>query len=64
MLLGFYLFAIICAVMVVVSLVTNKPQKDLPTLKSVLVQDGKKPKLLWALWGVLAAIMIGLYLIF
>jgi solute:Na+ symporter, SSS family len=66
LLLAFYLFAGICAFMAVVSLLTQKSaeEEDMPTLRQTYAEIGQTPRLVWWLWGVLAAIMAALYLIF
>ncbi|MFV2065427.1 MAG: sodium:solute symporter [Pirellulales bacterium] len=66
LLVSFFLFAGICAFMIVVSLVTRKSpdQEDLPTLKETYANQSTQPRLVWFLWGVLALIMFALYVIF
>ena len=66
LLLSFYLFAGICTFMILVSLVTQKSpdEEDLPTLKETYAQQGTKPTGVWCLWGVLAAIMLVIYVVF
>jgi SSS family solute:Na+ symporter len=64
LLLSFYLFAALTVLMIVVSLCTEKqPEKRLPTLRESYAQ-GQSPKTLWRWWGVLAAIMGGVYIFF
>lgn len=68
LLLSFYIFAGICVFMVVLSLLTeNSPDEErLPTLGQAQAQgsQGSRARLIWALWGVLAAIMLAIYIIF
>lgn len=66
LLLAFYLFVGISAFMVVASLCTRKSsdEEDLPTLKETYSSQGTQPRLIWCLWGVLAVIMLALYLVF
>lgn len=67
MLNAFFLFAGLCVLMVVTSLLT-KPSPDeqqLPTLResSEAAAAGSTTRV-WTLWAILAAIMLGLYLVF
>ena len=66
MLLSFYLFAGLCAFMVLLSLATknSSSEEQLPSLKETYAAQGTQPKLIWVLWGVLAVIMLSIYLIF
>jgi len=66
LLLSFYLFVGICAFMIVVSLATRKSpvEEDLPTLRETYAVQGGQSRLLWILWGILAAIMVGIYALF
>jgi len=66
LLLSFYLFAGIAAFMVVVSLFTrNSPTEvNLPALRDTYADQEARPKLVWCLWGVLALIMLGIYVVF
>ena len=66
LLLSFYIFAGICAFMVVVSLLTRNAttEERLPSLKQTYVQQGTSSRSLWMLWGVLAFIMLAIYLVF
>ena len=66
LLLSFYLFAGIATFMVVVSLLTrNSPTEvNLPLLKETYAEQGTHPKFVWCLWGVLALIMLGIYVVF
>ncbi len=66
MLLSFYIFAGICALMVVVSLLTrNSPNEEqLPSLKETYAQQGARSRSMWLLWAILAAIMAVIYLFF
>jgi len=64
LLLSFYLFVALTVLMIVVSWFTQKqPEQGLPTLRESYAQ-GQSPKTLWRWWGVLAAIMGGLYVFF
>jgi solute:Na+ symporter, SSS family len=65
MLLSFYLFVFLCAVMVVISFFTKDehPAKALPTLKETY-KTGESYKTVWILWAILAVIMVALYIIF
>jgi solute:Na+ symporter, SSS family len=66
LLVSFYLFAGICLLMVLVSLVTNKSrnEEDLPTLRETYSRQGGQGRLVWILWSILAVIMLGLYVLF
>lgn len=66
LLLSFYIFAGICLFMVVMSLLTrNAPnEEELPPLKKVQATQGSGPRFIWMLWGILAVIMITIYVIF
>jgi SSS family solute:Na+ symporter len=63
LLLSFYLFVAIAALMIGASLATRKsPQEEpLPTLKETYAALGRSPAMVWALWGVLAGIMLSVY---
>ncbi|MEE2659551.1 MAG: sodium/solute symporter [Candidatus Latescibacterota bacterium] len=63
MLLAFYLFAGICAFMVLTSLATrnDKREEKMPTLGETYRDLDQKPGLVWGLWAVLAAIMLAIY---
>jgi solute:Na+ symporter, SSS family len=65
MLLSFYLFVFLCVVMIVISLFTKdkNPAEALPTLKETY-RTGESYKTVWILWGILAVIMVALYIIF
>lgn len=66
LLLSFYIFAGICYFMVVVSLLTRKgpDEEDLPSLREVQESQGTRPRFMLGLWGILAAIMFAIYVIF
>ena len=66
LLLSFYLFVGICAFMVVISLLTQKSpeEENLPTLKETYTNQGTQPGPVWTFWGLLAVIMLALYLVF
>lgn len=66
LLLSFYIFAGICVFMVVVSLLTrNLPiEERLPALKQTYIQQGASARSIWKLWGILAVIMLAIYLVF
>ena len=66
MLLSFYLFAGLCGFMVVLSLLTtHSPQEEqLPTLKETYAKHKTQPRLIWTLWGVLAVVMLVIYIVF
>ena len=66
LMLSFYLFAGCCVFMVAVSLVTRNapPDERLPTLKEIGTSREAGSRLVWMLWGVLAACMAGLYWVF
>ena len=66
LMVSFYLFAVICSFMVVASLLTrNAPSEEqLPSLRDTYTSQASNPKLIWALWGVLAICMGAIYLIF
>ena len=63
LLLSFYLFAGICAFMVLVSLATrNSPEEEkLPTLKETYAARATRTGPVWGLWAVLGGIMLALY---
>ena len=63
LLISFYLFAGICALMVVVSLLTGRSpdEEQLPSLEEAYAESGTSSRPVWALWAVLGAIMIALY---
>ena len=63
LLVSFYLFAGICTLMVVVSLLTrNSPQEeDLPAMGRLYRAQKTRTARVWLLWGVLAVIMFALY---
>ena len=52
--------------MVVVSLLTRKSfdEQDLSTLREAYISQNTQPRLVWNLWGVLAVVMLTLYLVF
>jgi SSS family solute:Na+ symporter len=66
LLVSFYVFAGLCAFMIMVSLLTKKSpgEEDLPTIREAQQQQGSRSKLIWPLWGVLAVIMFALYVFF
>ncbi|MBD3322583.1 MAG: sodium/solute symporter [Chitinivibrionales bacterium] len=66
LLVSFYLFSAWCVLMVVVSLLTKKDsgEEDPPTLQETRKAHGKQQRRIWTLWGVLAVIMVVLYVIF
>ena len=65
LLLAFYLFAGIVAFMVITSLLTQKSpdEEDIPTLRETYAEMDVSPRLVWALWGGLAAIMMTIYVV-
>jgi len=66
LLMSFMLFAGLCAVMVVVSLLTRNAsgETELPRLRETYREQEGRPGRIWAGWLVLAAVMAGLYLLF
>ena len=64
LLLAFYLFAGICAFMVVVSLLTERSaeEEEMPTLKETYADMDSSPRFVWKLWGILAVIMMVIYI--
>lgn len=66
LLVSFYLFLGICVFMILVSLITHKSsaEENLPTLRETYALQGGQSRLVWALWGILALIMAGLYGLF
>ena len=64
--LSFYIFAAICALFVIVSVLTkNSPDEEqLPTLAEVYTSAGGTVKSIWVGWAALAVIMLGIYIIF
>jgi solute:Na+ symporter, SSS family len=63
LLMSFYLCVALCAFMVAVSLVTKNSasEEPLPTLEEAYKKVGRKPRHVWAAWGVLSVIMILIY---
>jgi len=63
LLVSFYLFAGICALMVLVSLATRRSpvEEDLPTMTELYGTQRTPTRRIWLLWEVLAVIMIGIY---
>lgn len=65
LLLSFYLFLAMSAVLVAVTLLTKPPAvHTLPSIAESWRSGGKSPARVWLLWGVLAALMCGIYLYF
>ena len=66
MLVSFYLYVILAVFMVSLSLLTKAPAAGtgLPTLAETYRRGGGHSKLVWALWGVLAALMAAIYVYF
>jgi hypothetical protein len=66
MLLSFYIFAGICAFMVIVSLLTrHRPgEEQLPSLRQTYAEQSSSSGPVWLLWGVLAIIMAVIYTVF
>jgi len=66
LILSFYLFVVLLIVMIISSLLTNKvPEKELYSImESYRMMGYKSGKMIWLLWGGLAIIMDGLYIIF
>ncbi|MEA1951828.1 MAG: sodium:solute symporter [Planctomycetota bacterium] len=66
LLMSFYLFVVNCTLMVVVSLMTRKSpyEEDLPSLGQARAWAGSQSPWIWGLWGLLAAIMLTLYVVF
>jgi SSS family solute:Na+ symporter len=64
--LSFLIFSALCIMMVVVSLLTQKEGEvsPLPTLAETYRASGKVSSGVWAAWGILIAVMVGLYLFF
>ncbi len=63
---SFLLFAVLILLMIVVSLLTEKPAKEfeLPKLRETYASQGHSAKSIWVLWVVLASVMVSIYLIF
>jgi len=66
LLLSFHLFVRICLFMILVSLLTkhSPDEEPLPTLKETYAGQGRTPTFIWLLWGILAIVMLALYVIF
>ncbi len=66
LLLSFYLFAGICAFMILVSLLTRHSPEEQPlaTLRQTYAKQPSAARLVWGLWGVLAVIMLAIYILF
>jgi SSS family solute:Na+ symporter len=64
--LSFLIFAGLCLFMVIVSLLTQKVSEvsPLPSLAETYRAGGKIGGSVWAAWGLLIAVMVGLYLFF
>jgi solute:Na+ symporter, SSS family len=64
--LSFLIFAGLCLFMVVVSLLTQKAGEvsPLPSLAETYRDSGKVSAGVWVAWGLLIAVMVGLYLFF
>jgi SSS family solute:Na+ symporter len=62
LLVSFYLFAGICAFMVLASWLTKKSsQEELPTLEETYAEQGHRSKGIWMLWSGLAVVMVAIY---
>jgi SSS family solute:Na+ symporter len=61
MMLSFYLFVVISAAMIIVSLFDKRPQTDVLQIEGL---DEKPSRLVVGLWVALVVVMIGLYLFF
>ncbi|MBN1491534.1 MAG: sodium/solute symporter, partial [Phycisphaerae bacterium] len=66
LLMAFYLFAGMCAFMIVVSLLTRHAacEEALPTPAEAYRVSGTRTRGVWLGWAVLGAIMLGLYVLF
>lgn len=65
LLLSFYIFIGLVVLMIVVSLANPAESKvELPSLSEVQNTGEKNEKIVWVLWGLLCAVMVGLYLFF
>ena len=64
LLLSFYIFAGLVIFMIILSLLTKPDDKKFPTVKQALAVTQSKTKDIWIKWGILAIIMLILYLIF
>lgn len=66
LLLSFYLFAVLCSLMVILSLVTRPDNKaPLPRIREAYQSLGyRSAKAIWLWWAGLAVIMVGIYLFF
>ena len=66
LLMSFLLFAGLCGVMVTVSLFTKNSHEEevLLSLRETYTRQGRSPASLWIGWGVLAAIMGAIYVVF
>ena len=66
LLLSFYLFVGVSAFMILVSLLTRHSPEEQPlaTLKETYARQGAAPTFVWLLWGILAMIMLAIYIVF
>lgn len=66
LLLSFYLFAGVSLFMIVISLLTRHPHghEDLPSLKETYARQGTASTFVWLLWGILALVMLAIYIVF
>ena len=65
MLLSFYLFVAMAAVLITVTLLTKRPaEQALPSLAESWRQGGRTSGRVWLLWGILAAVMCAIYIYF
>ena len=66
MLFSFYIWVVLMVAMIVLSLITEKSpgEQEMPTLAETYRQAKHSTKKIWLLWGVLAVVMIAIYIIF
>jgi solute:Na+ symporter, SSS family len=64
MLVSFYIFAFLILFMVFISLLTKTTPSSFPTLLEHLTAKGNSSRSIWYWWIAVAAMMVGLYLIF
>ncbi len=65
LLLAFYIFAVLCLFMIVLSLLTPRPpaEKALPSLRDTYANKKYRTGTTWTLWAILAVIMAVIYLV-
>ena len=64
--ISFYIFVSLCLIMILISMFSTKKSRndDMPGLKEAYRENGKTSMLVWAIWAILAFVMIVLYFYF